>query len=32
MKVLWLLNFLPAPLARALDLPGQASCSWVTAL
>ena len=32
MKVLWLLNFLPAPLARALDLPVQASGSWVTAL
>ena len=32
MKVLWLLNFLPAPMAQALGLPRQASGSWVSAL
>ncbi|WP_370828018.1 glycosyltransferase family 4 protein [Fournierella massiliensis] len=32
MTVFWLLNFLPPPMARALDLPVQASGSWVMAL
>lgn len=32
MKVLWLINFIPAPLARELGLPRQASGSWVSAL
>ena len=32
MKVLWLLNFVPAPLADDLGLPRQASGSWVGAL
>lgn len=32
MTVLWLLNFLPPPMAKALGLSVQASGSWVTAL
>lgn len=32
MTVFWLLNFLPPPMASALDLPVQASGSWVMAL
>lgn len=32
MKVLWLINFIPAPLAEQLALPRQASGSWVSAL
>lgn len=32
MTVFWLLNFLPPPMAHALDLPVQASGSWVMAL
>ena len=32
MKVLWLINFVPAPAADALGLPRQASGSWIPAL